>query len=65
MQTKDLQQQIASLQLQVLDYEKRLDQAFSQNLELKETKKIYHKLRLLKEQLAEIIEIQKSNGMIS
>jgi len=54
MQTKDLQQEITSLHLQVLNHENRLDQALAKNVEIKETKKIYHELRVLKERLAEI-----------
>ena len=54
MQTKDLQQEITSLHLQVLNHENRLDQALTKNVEIKETKKIYHELRVLKERLAEI-----------
>jgi len=63
MQSKDLQGKINLLQIQILDYENRLDQAFSQNADLRETKKIYHELRLLKEKLAEISQIYKSNDM--
>ena len=65
MQSQDLQEQIASLQLQVLDHENRLDQAFSKNMKLKETKKIYHELRLLKEKLTELSQLHKSNGFTS
>ena len=54
MQTKDLQQEITSLHLQILNQENRLDQALTKNVEIKETKKIYHELRVLKERLAEI-----------
>jgi len=65
MQSQDLQEQIASLQLQVHDHENRLDQAFAKNLDLKETKKIYHELRLLKEKLSEISPLHTSNGIDS
>jgi len=65
MQSKDLQEEITLLQIQVLEHENRLDRAFSQNTELRETKKIYHELRLLKERLSEMTEVYKSNGMNS
>ena len=62
MQSKDLQTEIATLKLQVLDQERILDQAFSRNLELRETKKIYHELKLLKEKLTRISELHESNS---
>jgi hypothetical protein len=40
-----------------MDQERTLDQAFSRNLELKETKKIYHELKLLKEKLTRLTEL--------
>ena len=57
MQSKDLQTEIATLKLQILDLERSLDQAFSRNLELKETKKIYHELKLAKEKLTRLTEL--------
>jgi hypothetical protein len=57
MQSKDLQTEIATLKLQMLDLERNLDQAFSRNLELKETKKIYHELKLAKEKLTRLTEL--------
>ena len=57
MQSKDLQTEIATLKLQILDQERSLDQAFSRNLELKETKKIYHELKLSKEKLTRLSEL--------
>jgi hypothetical protein len=45
------------LKLQILDLERSLDQAFSRNLELKETKKIYHELKLAKEKLTRLTEM--------
>jgi hypothetical protein len=39
MQSKDLQQEITSLHLQVLNHENRLDKALTKNVEIKETKK--------------------------
>ena len=62
MQSKDLQTEITSLKLQILDQERTLDQAFARNLELKETKKIYHELKLLKEKLTRISELNESNS---
>ena len=62
MQSKDLQTEIATLKLQVLDQERILDQAFSRNLELKETKKIYHVLKLLKEKLTRLSELYEPNS---
>jgi hypothetical protein len=61
MQSKDLQTEIASLKLQILNQERILDQAFSSNRELKETRKIYHELRLLKEKLTGISGLNYSN----
>ena len=62
MQSNDLQMEISSLKLQVLEQERTLDQAFSRNLKLKETKKIYHELKLLKEKLTKISELYESNS---
>jgi hypothetical protein len=62
MQSNDLLAEITALNLQVLNQERILDQAFSRNLELKETKKIYHELKLLKEKLTRISELYESNS---
>ena len=62
MQSKDLQTEITSLKLQVLNQERILDQAFARNLELKETKKIYHELKLLIERLTKISELYESDS---
>jgi hypothetical protein len=62
MQPNDLQTEITALKLQVLNQERILDQAFSRNLELKETKKLYHELKLLKEKLTRISELYESNS---
>lgn len=62
MQSKDLQTEIAALKLQILDQEKSLDQAFSRNLELKETKKIYHELKLAKEKLTRLSDLFELNS---
>ena len=62
MQSNDLLVEITALNLQVLNQERILDQAFSRNLELKETKKIYHELKLLKEKLTRISELYESNS---
>ena len=62
MQSNDLQTEIATLTLQILDQERILDQAFARNLELKETKKIYHALKLSKEKLTRLTELYKSNS---
>jgi len=52
---------MATLKCQILEQERILDQAFSRNLELKETKKIYHELKLLKEKLTRLSELYESN----
>ena len=57
MRSNDLQTEISLLQLRIMDQERTLDQAFSRNLELKETKKIYHELKLLKEKLTRLTEL--------
>ena len=62
MQSKDVQTEIAALKLQILDQEKSLDQAFSRNLELKETKKIYHELKLAREKLTWLSDLFESNS---
>jgi hypothetical protein len=62
MQSNDLLAEITALNLQVLNQERILDQAFSRNLELKETKKIYHELKLLKEKLTRISELYEPNS---
>jgi hypothetical protein len=62
MQSNDLLAEITTLNLQVLNQERILDQAFSRNLELKKTKKIYHELKLLKEKLTRISELYESNS---
>jgi hypothetical protein len=62
MQSNDLQTEIATLNLQILDQERTLDQAFARNLELKETKKIYHTLKLSKEKLTRLTELYESNS---
>lgn len=62
MQSNDLLAEITTLNLQVLNQERILDQAFSRNLELKETKKIYHELKLLREKLTRISELYESNS---
>jgi hypothetical protein len=64
MQSNDLQTEITALKLQILNQERILDQAFSRNLELKETKKIYHELKLLKEKLTRISELYESNSSV-
>ncbi len=56
MESNDLQTEISLLQLRIIDQERMLDQAFSRNVELKETKKIYHELKLLKEKLTRLTE---------
>ena len=65
MQSNDLLVEITALNLQVLNQERILDQAFSRNLELKETKKIYHELKLLKEKLTRISESYESDSSSS
>ena len=62
MQSSDLQTEMATLNLQILDQERILDQAFARNLELKETKKIYHELKLLKEKMTRLSELYESNS---
>ena len=62
MQSNQLQNEIAILNLQILDQERILDQAFARNLELKETKKIYHELKLLKEKMTRLSESYESNS---
>ena len=62
MQSNDLQTEINALKLKILDQEKILDQGFARNLELKETKKIYHELKLLKEKLTTLSELSESNS---
>jgi hypothetical protein len=62
MQSNDLLTEITALNLQVLNQERILDQAFSRNLKLKETKKIYHELKILKEKLTRISELYESNS---
>jgi len=62
MQSNDLQAEITALNLQIRDQERTLDQAFARNLELKETKKIYHELKLLKEKLTRLSELYESNS---
>jgi hypothetical protein len=56
MESNDLQEEISLLQLRIIDQERKLDQAFAKNIELKETKKIYHELKLLKEKLTRLTE---------
>ena len=63
MQSKDLLLEITSLHLQVLNHENRLDQALTKNVEIKETKKIYHELRVLKERLAEINSVSEMQDL--
>ena len=62
MQSSDLHTEMNALKLKILDQERILDQGFARNLELKETKKIYHELKLLKEKLAGLSELYKSNS---
>ncbi len=62
MQSSQLQNEMALLNLQILDQERILDQAFARNLELKETKKIYHELKLLKEKMTGLSELYESNS---
>ena len=62
MESKDLQTEIATLKRQILDQERNLDNAFSRNLELKETKKMYHELKLLKGKLTRLSELYESNS---
>ena len=61
MQSTDLQTEISSLKLQILDQERMLDLAFSRNFDLKETKKIYHELKLSKEKLTRLSGLHESN----
>ncbi len=62
MQSNDLKTEIIALKLKILDQERMLDQGFSKNLDLKETKKIFHELKLLKEKLTGLSELDKSNS---
>ena len=62
MQSNDLLTEISLLQLRIMDQERTLDQAFARNLELKETKKIYHVLKLSKEKLTRLTELYESNS---
>ena len=62
MESKDLQTEIATLKRQILDQERNLDNAFSRNLELKETKKMYHELKLLKGKRTRLSELYESNS---
>ena len=62
MPPNDLQAEITALNLQIRDQERTLDQAFARNLELKDTKKIYHELKLLKEKLTRLSELYESNS---
>jgi hypothetical protein len=62
MQPRDLQSEISSLEIQVAHHEKKLDKAFADNAELRDTKKIYHELKLLKDRLTELTELRKSDS---
>jgi hypothetical protein len=62
MQSNDLQTEMESLNLRILDQERILDQALARNLELRETKKIYHELKLLKEKMTRLSELFESSS---
>lgn len=65
MHYHDLQTEISSLERQILSYEQLLDHAFSRNAILKETKKIYHQLRILRGKLNDMSESNKSRSLSS
>jgi hypothetical protein len=65
MHYHDLQAEISALEKQILSYEQLLDHAFSRNAILKETKKIYHQLKILKDKLNGMSESSRSHALTS
>jgi hypothetical protein len=59
MQTKDCTDEIRELEIQMAQYEKLLDQSFSNNEILAKTKVIYHQLKKVSERLAVIKQINE------
>ena len=57
MQLQDVQSEIDSLQLQLKNNYEIFDQALINNVELKETKKLFHEIKILRERL-EVLELK-------
>ena len=60
MQTKDLQAEIAALEIQLKHLNNLLDQSFRNNEILAKTKIIYHDVRLLTDKLQQLKELAES-----
>lgn len=56
MKTEEQPGEIASLQSQIESLSAKFDQAIKKDLELSETKKIFHELKKAKERLDELLE---------
>ena len=56
MQTKEQSSEISSLQSQIESLSAKFDHAIKKDLELAETKKIFHELKKAKEKLDALIE---------
>ena len=62
MQTKDLQAEIAALEIQLKHLNNLLDQSFRNNEILAKTKVIYHDVRLLTEKVQQLKEMADAEG---
>ena len=62
MQTKDLQEEIAALEIQLKQLNILLDQSFRNNEILAKTKIIYHDVRLLTDKLLQLKELAETEG---
>ena len=62
MQTKDLQTEIAALEIQLKHLHNLLDQSFRNNEILAKTKIIYHDVRLLTDKLQQLKEMAAAEG---
>ena len=62
MQTKDMQTEIAALEIQLKHLNNLLDQSFRNNEILAKTKVIYHDVRLLTEKVQQLKEMAEAEG---
>jgi hypothetical protein len=61
MQLLELRAEIAAMEIQVLNLEKKLDLSFNNNEILAKTKVIFHELRLATEKLQELKRLNGDN----
>jgi hypothetical protein len=61
MQTHDQKSEIATLEIQLADYQKLLDRSIEENEEFAKTKAIFHDLKMIKDRLDKLKGVSDDN----